>query len=277
MGDSFGTRLTHVVREYGPLCVGVDPSSALVESWGRPDSPEGLEYVARGVVAAASGVVGIIKPQVAYFERFGAAGFAVLEKVLQDARDAELLIIGDAKRGDIGSTNDGYAEAWLSDASPLRVDALTANPFLGVGALLPLFERARATNRGVFVLAATSNPEGHTIQNAHVGEQENVTTEVLSRLRDLNSDADGLGSFGAVLGATRRRPQFDLASLNGPFLVPGVGAQGGEVGDVAALFDGRTPHRVVVNVGRAILSRGPQGGALRDAMQSYRDELIEAL
>lgn len=280
MVESFGERLRTQIEDRGPLCVGVDPSDVVVEQWGRYDDVEGLEFVALSVVEAAIDTAVAIKPQVAFFERFGSAGYRVLERVIREATDASLLVIADAKRGDIGSSVQGYAQAWLTNSSPLAVDALTANPFLGVGALEPLVATARATGRGIFVLAATSNPEGHLIQSAIVDGGHSVEVAVLAAIAELNADADGLGAVGAVgavIGATRERPDFDLSRLRGPILVPGVGAQGATVDRVARLFGEVTRASVLVNVGRAILERGPDRRAVRDAARRWRDEISGAL
>jgi len=165
MAETFGLRLQQRVQEFGPLCVGIDPSKTLLESWGRDDAIEGLEFFALSVLEAALGNAAVIKPQVAYFERFGAAGYVILERLLSEARDAGMMVIADAKRGDIGATNEGYAEAWLDDKSPLSCDAVTVSPYTGVAALTPFFDRVPA-GKGVFLLAATSNPEGRTLQEA---------------------------------------------------------------------------------------------------------------
>ena len=138
--QSFGERLQEHIHELGPLCVGVDPSAELLLTWERTDTVEGLEFFSLAVLEAVIGVAVAIKPQVAFFERFGAQGYRVLERLITDARDAQLLVVADAKRGDFANTNEGYAEAWLSDRSPLAVDAVTAHPYLGVGALSPLFD-----------------------------------------------------------------------------------------------------------------------------------------
>jgi orotidine-5'-phosphate decarboxylase len=224
MDETFGTRLRERIRALGPLCVGVDPSRELLESWERSDSVEGLEFFARAVLEAVVGTVAAIKPQVAFFERFGADGYRVLERLIDDARDADVLVVADAKRGDFAVTNAGYAEAWLAERSPLRVDAVTASPYLGVDALAPLFSAAQESGRGVFVLVATSNPEGRVLQQARTAEGERVEDVVLRSVAALNKRDDGLGSFGVVIGATRDAPEFELAKLGGPILVPGVGA-----------------------------------------------------
>ena len=149
MDETFGTRLRERIRALGPLCVGIDPSRELLESWERSDSVEGLEFFARAVLEAVVGTAAAIKPQVAFFERFGSGGYRVLERLIDDARDADVLVVADAKRGDFAVTNTGYAEAWLAERSPLRVDAVTASPYLGVDALAPLFSCRPGERAGV--------------------------------------------------------------------------------------------------------------------------------
>src|ERR1700722_12069316 len=251
MDETFGTRLRERIRALGPLCVGVDPSRELLESWDRSDSVEGLEFFARATLDAVVGTAAAIKPQVAFFERFGSAGYRVLEQLIGDARDADVLVVADAKRGDFLVTNHGYAEAWLAERSPLRVDAVTASPYLGVDALAPLFALAEENSRGVFVLVATSNPEGRVLQRARTSEGERVEDLVLRSVAARNAREDGMGSFGVVIGATRDQPEFDLARLGGPYLVPGVGAQGASAEDVGRLFARCPKHTVLVNVARS--------------------------
>lgn len=277
MVNLFGQRLNERIRELGPLCVGIDPSTALLESWERPDSVEGLEFFSLAVLEASIDVAACIKPQVAYFERFGSEGFRVLERLLKEARSADVMTIADAKRGDIGSTNDGYAQAWLDERSPLCADAVTLSPYLGVPALAPVITKAKETGRGVFILAATSNPEGRLLQTARTAQEEKVETMIMRQVRDLNEGSEGYGSVGVVLGATRDRPQFSLETLGGPYLVPGVGAQGATADDVAKLFERCPKGSVLVNVSRAILTGGPDGAGLRDAAQRWRDDLSAAL
>jgi orotidine-5'-phosphate decarboxylase len=276
MVETFGQRLQERIRALGPLCVGIDPSSALLTEWGRPDTVEGLEFMALAVLEASIGSAAAVKPQVAYFERFGAAGYRVLERLIADAHDADVLVIADAKRGDIGVTNDAYAQAWLEESSPLCCDALTVSPYTGVGALTPFFERAMR-GRGVFVLAATSNVEGRALQRARTEHDEAVEDLILRSVAELNRRDEGLGSVGVVLGATRDRPRFDLAALQGPYLVPGVGAQGATPEQVGRLFERCPDGTVLVNVARAVLSTGPERSALRDAVNRWRDNLTSFL
>ena len=277
MDETFGTRLRERIRALGPLCVGVDPSRELLESWDRSDTVEGLEFFARATLDAVVGTASAIKPQVAFFERFGSEGYRVLEQLISDARDADMLVVADAKRGDFEVTNVGYAEAWLSDRSTLRVDAVTASPYLGVDALAPLFDLANEHARGVFVLAATSNQEGRAVQRARTPEGERVEDLVLRAVAERNKREDGLGTIGVVIGATRDAPEFDLAHLGGAILVPGVGAQGGSAEQVARLTARCPSNTVLVNVARSILNVGPERAALRDAARRWRDDLSQAL
>nr|WP_218853246.1 orotidine-5'-phosphate decarboxylase [Microbacterium immunditiarum] len=253
---------------YGPLCVGIDPHISLVEEWGLDASAAGICEFGLRVVEAASGRVGVVKPQVAFFERFGSAGFAALEDVLGAARDAGLVVIADAKRGDIGSTMDGYAAAWLSAGSPLEADAVTLNPFLGADSLRDTLASALAAGKGAFVLAATSNPEAHVLQGARVadGADETVAARVA---RDAaaagGASGEALGSIGVVVGATADRAAVGLtdAALEGlPILAPGFGAQGAEPNDLRRLF-GRFCGNVVASESRSILSAGPDRLAAR--------------
>jgi orotidine-5'-phosphate decarboxylase len=277
MVETFGVKLQERLRELGPLCVGVDPSRDLLQAWDRADNVEGLEFFALAVLEAVGSVTAVIKPQVAFFERFGSGGFRVLERLIKEAHDAELLVVADAKRGDFDITNIGYAQAWLEDASPLAVDAVTVSPYLGVSALEPFFDLASATGRGVFVLAATSNPDGRSIQEARTEDSERVEEMILRQVAERNHRETGLGSLGVVLGATRDAPNFDLSSLGGPYLVPGVGAQGAGANDVAHLFESVGENTVLVNVGRAILRAGPERRGLHDAARRWRDDLRDAL
>ena len=139
---TFGSRLSDAIEDRGRLCVGIDPHPALLDAWGLTDSPIGLERFALSAVEAVAGAVPVIKPQSAFFERHGSAGIAVLEKVVQACRDLGALVLLDVKRGDIGSTAQAYADAYLRPSSPLAVDAVTVSPYLGMGSLDPFIDTA---------------------------------------------------------------------------------------------------------------------------------------
>ncbi len=187
MREPFGARLAAAMGATGPLCVGIDPHPALLDAWALPRTVSGLERFALSVVEAAAGLAAAVKPQVALFEAYGSAGFAVLERVLRESREAGVLSIADAKRGDIGSTMAAYAQAWLADDSPLAADAVTLSPYLGFESLRPALDLARQTGRGTFVLALTSNPEGAAVQ--HVGGTSSVAGAVLDAVAHENAPA----------------------------------------------------------------------------------------
>ena len=181
----FGTRLAAAVADRGPLCVGIDPHRSLLVDWGVGDDLDGLRRFTDAVVDALAGSVALLKPQMAFYERFGARGVAVLEDAVARIRAAGALVLLDAKRGDIGSTMDAYADYLRSD-HPLRVDALTVSPYLGPESLEPARRTAAAFGGGLFVLARTSNPEAETLQHALVGERS-VAQVVVDTVRGWNT------------------------------------------------------------------------------------------
>ena len=266
----FGDRLYAAMREHGPVCVGIDPHASLLTSWGLTDDANGVREFSLRVIDALGGRVAAFKPQSAFFERHGSRGVAVLEEVIAACREVGSLSIVDAKRGDIGSTMDGYAQAYLSDSSPLAGDAVTLSPYLGVGSLAPALELARRTGRGVFVLALTSNPEGASVQHARGASGASVAGDVVSQLAEFNACCDKLhlGPAGIVVGATVgdaiERLGLDLPALRGAFLAPGVGAQGAGAAQVREVFAG-VEDAVLASSSRAILSAGPSMSALRQA------------
>jgi orotidine-5'-phosphate decarboxylase len=265
---TFGTRLHTALAERGPLCAGIDPHAALLQEWGLADDVAGLERFALTAVEALAPVVSVIKPQSAFYERFGSRGVAVLERVVAESRAAGALVVLDVKRGDIGSTSQAYADAYLDPSSPLASDAITASPFLGFGSLDPMIDTARRHGAGVIVLALTSNTE---VQHARLPDGATVAGRVLDHLRELNADAQPLGSFGAVVGATIGGTEERL-DVNGPLLAPGYGAQGGTVEDLRRIF-GAASGAVMVSSSRGLLRAGPEPRALADAARRTNDEL----
>ncbi|SDF82148.1 orotidine-5'-phosphate decarboxylase [Blastococcus aurantiacus] len=262
MSQPFGQRLAEAVTARGPLCVGIDPHAPLLEKWGLPDSPDGLARFTDAVVDALAGSVAVLKPQLAFYERHGSRGLAVLEDGVAGARAAGALVLLDAKRGDIGSTMDAYAD-YLRPDHPLAVDALTVSPYLGPGSLQPAVDTARAHGGGLFVLARTSNPDAGTLQL--VGEPS-VAQRVVDTVRGWNAGTPA-GSFGVVVGATLSELDVDLTGLGGPVLAPGLGAQGGSPEDLRRLFG--TGTLVVPTVSRDVLAAGPDVAALRAAAQRW--------
>ncbi len=290
MSAPFGQRLADAVAARGPLCVGVDPHAGLLERWGLPDSPDGLARFTDAVVGALAGQVAVLKPQSAFYERHGSRGLAVLEDAVARARAAGALVLLDAKRGDIGSTMDAYADV-LRPEHPMGVDALTVSPWLGPGALQPAVDTARLAGGGLFVLARTSNPDAATLQDARVGERSAAQVVVdtvrgwntpgwvvgdplpdVGAVRDLASRwGAATGSFGVVVGATLPALDVDLDGLGGPVLAPGLGAQGGTPADLRRLFG--AGRAVVPTVSRDVLAAGPDPDALRAAAARWAEAL----
>ncbi len=198
--EPFGARLRRAMDERGPLCVGIDPHASLLAEWGLDDDVAGLERFSRTVVEAVADRVAVLKPQSAFFERFGSRGVAVLEKSVEEARAAGALVVMDAKRGDIGSTMAAYAESFLRADAPLFSDALTVSPYLGYGSLKPAVDLARESGAGLFVLALTSNPEGGEVQHAVRADGRSVGATMLAHLA-----AENAGRPPGLLRRGRRR------------------------------------------------------------------------
>ena len=212
---------------------------------------------------------GLQSRQSGLFEPYGARGIAVLERIVAACRDAGALVVIDVKRGDIGTTMTGYARAYLDPTAPLACDAITLSPYLGVGSLAPAFELCERHSAGAFVLALTSNPEGPQVQHARVDDGRTVAQVVIDELAERNSGVDPMGSLGVVVGATigDGSAAARLETLNGPYLVPGIGAQGGTADDVRRIF-GDALRNVVPSVSREVLRHGPDADALRAAVVS---------
>jgi orotidine-5'-phosphate decarboxylase len=286
----FGHRLADAVAARGPLCVGIDPHAPLLERWGLPDDPEGLARFTDTVVEALAGTVAVLKPQLAFYERHGSRGLVVLEDGVARARAAGALVLLDAKRGDIGSTMDAYADV-LRPGHPLAADALTVSPYLGPGSLQPAVDTARQHGGGLFVLARTSNPDAGALQHAVV-DGRSVAQVVVDTVRGWNTPGwvvgdplpdpgavqdlasrfgPATGSFGVVVGATLPELDVDLTGLGGPVLAPGLGAQGGSAADLRRLFGRDTA--VVPTVSRDVLAAGPDPAGLRAAAERWAAEL----
>ncbi len=273
----FGERLAAVIAARTGLCLGIDPHAFLLEQWGLPDTAAGVREFALRAVDAATSTVGIVKPQIAFFERHGSAGYAALEDALTAARAAGLLIIADVKRGDIGSTVAAYGEAWLTPGHPFEADAMTIVAYQGLGSLAEPLALALANGKGLFVLAATSNPEAAEVQKAIIRDgphsRRTVAAGIVAGVQTLNASAPVLGSVGVVLGATVDIGDYgidveDLART--PILAPGFGEQGAQIRELPRLF-GPAARHTVVNVGRGLLKVGPAG--LSAALSAQAAEL----
>jgi orotidine-5'-phosphate decarboxylase len=276
--ESFAARVAGAVTRTGPVCAGIDPWRELLLAWGLDDDVKGLRTFCQICVEAFGGAIPVVKPQVAFFERHGSAGMAVLEQLLVDAAAADLIVIADAKRGDIDTTSAAYAHAWLSPESPLAADAVTVHPYLGLGALDPFVQLAGASGRGVIVIARSSNPEGRALQEAITASGESVEDSILAGISAHNSSAGiPTGTVGAVIGATLPKSTFPLSQLGGVILALGIGAQGAGPADVAERFSGCAPGSVLASASRSLLSQGPDPTQLRKAATELMEELSSVM
>ncbi len=283
---SFGDRLASAMGERSPLCVGIDPHAATLAAWGLARDEQGLTAFGATLVDAAAGRAAIVKPQVAFFEAAGVAGYRALDATIRRARDAGLLVVADVKRGDIGTTGDDYALAWLDRDGPFAADAMTVSPYLGYGSLRGTIDVARRNGAGVFVLAATSNPEARVLQTAVLAEGprtgRTVAAGIVLDVADDNRSVgdQALGDVGLVLGATLHLDDFGIdadAIGTAPVLAPGFGAQGARIEDLRALYGARA-EQVLVSESRGLLTDGPDAAAalVADRADRIRSALAAA-
>jgi orotidine-5'-phosphate decarboxylase len=237
------------VRQLGhPLCAGLDPHVPSIPSLFRrgsmtlrdPATAEAVEAFLGALLDRLADRVAIVKPQIAFFEQLGWRGIRVLETVVASARARSLLVLLDAKRGDIGSTAAGYA-TYLDTQGPMPVDALTVNPYLGLDSLEPFVTMAARKGAGLFVLAKTSNPGARDFQERALDGRplfEWVAQSLRASAERLTAGSSGWSSLGIVVGATYPEQHRRLRELlpRALFLVPGYGAQGGTARDAVAGF-----------------------------------------
>jgi orotidine-5'-phosphate decarboxylase len=288
---NFADRLAAAVEARGAaLCVGLDPRIELLPpaliAGLRPGSAgraRAYERFCEMVIDAVAGEAAAVKPQVAFFEALGGPGLSALERVCAHAREAGLVVIADAKRGDIGSTAEAYAAAWLlpRDGAPAAAHAMTVNPYLGGDSLAP-FLAACGDGAGLFVLARTSNPGGSDLQEAELSDGRSLwerTAELIDAWGAQHVGECGLSAVGAVVGATR---PGDLARARElmprtPFLLPGVGAQGGRAEDLGAAFRDH-PAGGLVSASRSVIyAWRERGGDWQQAVRAAAGELRAAV
>jgi orotidine-5'-phosphate decarboxylase len=276
--DTFASRFAKVRSDLGPLVWGLDPSGAVLQAWELGDDPSGLDRFADIVLQAAVGTVGLVKPQSAFFERHGWRGVRTLSRLLADARSSGLLVILDVKRGDVGSTNDAYAQAYLGAGAPLEADAITVHPYLGLAAMGPFVAGAHEAGSCLLVVTRSSNPEGRAVQSARERSGRQVDEALLQEIGKLNQAlAPGqIGPVGAVVSPVRVEPALDLASAQALFLAPGIGAQGINPQDVAEVF-AACPDRVMPSASRSLLAAGPDISALRGSAAAMAAEFRRLL
>lgn len=244
----FGDALIGTARRLGHcFCLGLDPHLGLIPKPfrrgdmrpGDPATAAAVESFLEAVLDEAAGKVAAVKPQSAFFEQLGPAGIAVLQRVVRAARERGILVLLDAKRGDIGSTAEAYADAYLRPDSPIPADAMTVSPYLGRDTLEPFLARCRDHGRGLFVLVRTSNPGAGAYQDRREGDRtlyETVAASLAEEAAALAGPATGWSSLGIVVGATWPEDATRVRALlpRSPFLIPGFGAQQGDIAKLAA-------------------------------------------
>jgi len=287
---NFGDRLAAQVERTGStICVGLDPRIELLPPaliTGLHAGPAGraraYERFCIGVIDAVSEHVAAVKPQVAFFEALGGPGMTALERVCAHARAAELLVIADAKRGDIGSTAEAYAQAWVyrREGGPPIADAVTVSPYLGGDSLEP-FLAACHDGAGVYVLARTSNPGSTELQEAMLADGRPVwerTAELIAGWGEPFVGESGLSAVGAVVGATWPEAVARARDLmpHQPLLLPGVGAQGGAAADLHAAFRDHPAGGLVVAARSVIYAWRERGGDWQQGVRTAAAQLRRA-
>lgn len=266
MINHFGNRLVTKIRSSKSfLCLGVDPHLDLIPKIFDVNTKTSnivgkVEKFCFSLLDAAVGLVPAIKPQIALFEQLGPDGMKLLSSLCKHAQSQNFLVIMDAKRGDIGSTSQAYANAYLGKDAPFPSDALTINPWLGIDSLEPFFKKASETSSGLFVLVHTSNKGSKDIQEMSLSTgikcYEHLAN-ILKPIVEKHKGALGLSSIGVVSGATFREESVALRKLlpNAPFLIPGYGTQGASAKDACAPLVQDTEHSNLLNFGLINASR----------------------
>lgn len=275
--STFAEQLKNRIREHGPLCVGLDPSRATLAKCGLPDSAAGALDFTQRVLDASEGRLAIVKPQSAYFERFGSAGWQALEATIAHARALGVMVLLDAKRGDIDTTAEAYAEAFFSPQSKCRADAVTVHPYLGFGALRKFLDYTVSHRGGVFVVVRSSNPEGEALQTARMANGRTVAEDLAQAITAFNREtvAAGIGAVGAVVGATCADADAMAELMPASYLLaPGVGAQGATIADLPVRMP-QARGRVLPSVSRGIVAGGGSKVDIAAALSELRRQAFE--
>jgi orotidine-5'-phosphate decarboxylase len=269
----FAERFLELADSRSPFCLGIDPTPQLLTAWALPHTAEGLAQMCERVITAAEDRLAIVKPQIAFFERFGSKGIQVLERLIDAFHERGTLVLVDAKRGDIGSTVEAYAQAYLGPSSAFRADAMTAHAYLGFGALKPLLTHAVDVGAGVFVVVRSSNVEGIPLQTAVLKDDgRSVADSLADLITEFNeqisrSEIGGseIGPVGAVVGATIENELLPTLERlpKSLILAPGIGHQGATYDDLRKRFE-QHAARAIPSSSRAVLERGPDVEQLRD-------------
>lgn len=278
-----------VLDKQSRVCLGIDPRPHAANL--THQDPSSITDYFRAIIEAAAPHIVAIKPQIAFFEALGKVGLASLDRIIAAARNVGVSVVMDAKRGDIGSTAEAYAEAFLTPNARFHSDALTVNPYLGMDTLEPFIEACEDHARGIFVLVRTSNPGSALLQDQRLENGRTVAEEVAYHLavraKSLAADTHGYTSVGAVIGATHPELIATFRSLlpQAIFLIPGVGAQGGSAAELTPAFDANGLG-ALVNAARSLTYTAAQcsaktftevGTLAKEAAATLQAELNEAI
>jgi orotidine-5'-phosphate decarboxylase len=271
---NFSERFISLAKERTPFCLGIDPTPELLKAWDLSDTAEGLKQMCEIIVEAIP-LLAVVKPQIAYFERFGVEGIKILIWLIEQFHNKDILVIVDAKRGDIGTTVKAYAQSILGAESALKADAVTAHAYLGFESLTPLLEHAQKTGTGVFVVVKSSNPEGKLIQNAVVQDGRTVAEYLADKITTFNEKINNaeIGSIGAVIGVSTEDSDLSVIQRLGKSLIlaPGIGYQGASFENLQQSF-GKELSRVIPTSSRAVLSSGPNPKNLNLQIKKWVDQ-----
>ena len=283
---NFADKITLKTREIGsPLCLGLDPHSNLIPKLFKNNlhklSIKNIEDFLFEIIDITKNKVVALKPQVAFFEQWGPDGMSLLVKISKLAKENNIPIIMDAKRGDIGSTSEAYAKAWLGENSFFKANAITINPWMGVETLLPFIELANTTNSGIFILLKTSNPGSKDLQDLKVDGKKVFLhlSEKLSNFVETNLGESGFSNVGIVVGATKPDEAILIRKIlpKALFLIPGYGAQGAKASDALAglILKNKIYEGGLINSSRNILF--PEGSYEQTSFFEWKKTIESAL
>ena len=283
---NFADKITLKTREIGsPLCLGLDPHSNLIPKLFKNNlhklSIKNIEDFLFEIIDITKNKVVALKPQVAFFEEWGPDGMSLLVKISKLAKENNIPIIMDAKRGDIGSTSEAYAKAWLGEKSFFKANAITINPWMGVETLLPFIKLANKTNAGVFILLKTSNPGSKDLQDLKVDGKKVFLhlSEKLINIVETNLGESGFSNVGIVVGATKPDEAILIRKIlpKALFLIPGYGAQGAKASDALAglILKNKIYEGGLINSSRNILF--PEGSYEQTSFFEWKKTIESAL
>ena len=269
-----------------PTCLGIDPHKNLIPRFliekYKNSYQNHQEYYSKAIeeyfiniLHGIKDIIGLVKPQLAFFEQFGSYGLKAYENILDECRRIGMIIISDSKRGDVGSTSEAYASAFLDKNSLWESDAVTVNPYLGSDGIIPFVKKAQENDKGIFVLVKTSNPSSSEIQDLKV-DKKPIYMIIADYVKKWNSMCANKGFVGAVVGATHREEAKQLRKIlpDAWFLVPGYGTQGGTGKDLIS-YSSKEHIRIIVPASRSLaFAYTKEGYSEKDYVQAVYDEAI---